>query len=298
MLLNQYFGQYLLNKGILRPEQLSEAIVHEHSVKIKLGVLAINSGFMNALQVESVHALQKSQDKKFGELALEMGCLTVGQLEELLEVQRNRQMSLSQAIVDLGFLDLAMLEQVLEDYRRESNLTGEQWEALNGADFEQAAHAFLDFSAAGGIGEIYYNYVALFLRNIVRFISDNPVIQQSSPVEEYRTPDWLITQNVTGEISLSTALALDDAALLEFARRFSQEDLVQIDELAEGSVAEFFNVVNGVFCVNASDQCVNLDLQPQSIAKGRSVKLSKGYRIPIQLEYGKAELILAERVLD
>lgn len=294
MLLNQYFGQYLLNKGILQAEQLSEALILERSVRVKLGVLAINTGLMNAAQVEAVHEMQKAKDKKFGELAIDMGYLTLVQLEELLEIQRNGQMSLSQAVVDLGFLDLASLEQALTNYKAESQLTSEQWQTLNEADYEQAAHLFLDFSAVGGIGEIYYDYTALFLRSIVRFLNDAPVLQANNGACDYQTPKWLVTQNIVGEVGLVTGIAMNDHTFLEIARRYSQEELTEIDELAECSVAEFLNVVNGIFCVNASDQGVNLDLQPQIVKKDCTIKLNKGYCIPVDLGFGRVELILAE----
>ncbi|QJW46122.1 hypothetical protein HA075_10010 [bacterium BFN5] len=294
MLLNQYFGQYLLNKGILQAEQLSEALILERSVRVKLGVLAINTGLMNAVQVEAVHEMQRAKDKKFGELAIDMGYLTLVQLEELLEIQRNRQMSLSQAIVDLGFLDLASLEQALTHYKRESQLSSEQWKTLNEADYEQAAHLFLDFSGVGGIGEIYYDYAALFLRSIVRFLNDTPILQPNNNTCDYQTPKWLVTQNIVGEVGLVTGIAMDDHTFLEMARRYSQEELTEIDELAECSVAEFLNVVNGIFCVNASDQGVNLDLQPQLVKKDCLIKLNKGCCIPVDLGFGRVELILAE----
>ncbi|MEG6586232.1 hypothetical protein [Dendrosporobacter sp. 1207_IL3150] len=294
MLLNQYFGQYLLNKQILSAKQLREAFAFENSAKLKLGVLAINAGLMNASQVEEVHELQKAKDKKFGELAIEAGYLSLAKLEELLEVQRSRQMSLSQAVVDLGFLDLAQLEKALADYKNESKFTNDQWQSLRTADFEQAAHLFLNFSKAGGIGEIYYDYVGLFLRNLNRFICNVPVLQSNIQLSEYNATKWLVTQNVVGEVNLFTGIALDDKVFLEIARRYSQEDLNEIDELAECSVAEFLNVVNGIFCVNASDQGVDLDLRPQCTTQCTSLALTKGYRIPIELDCGRLELILAE----
>lgn len=295
MLLNQYFGQYLFNKGIINAEQLTKAIGYERSVRLKLGVLAINAGILNAAQVETIHELQKSKDKRFGELSVELGYLTLAQLEELLEVQKRRYMSLSQAIIDLGYLSLADLEQALNDYKRESNFSQEQWQALNTIDFEQAARAFLDFSAAGGTGEIYYDYVALLLRNMVRFLNEEPVLEKNAAIEKITVDNWLVGQDIVGEVELFTGLVMDDSAFLEVARRYSEEELPEIDELAIGSSAEFLNVVNGIFCVNASDQGVNLDLKPQTVEKRQTLSLHKGYRIPILLSWGKIELIIAER---
>ncbi len=56
-MINQYFGQYLFNKGILTAKQLFDVLAHERSVRVKLGVLAINAEVMTAIQVEKIHQL-------------------------------------------------------------------------------------------------------------------------------------------------------------------------------------------------------------------------------------------------
>ena len=62
-MLNQYFGYYLLNKGILTNLQLREILEAEQTVKVKLGVIAVNAGAMTAEQVEEIHNLQRTRDQ-------------------------------------------------------------------------------------------------------------------------------------------------------------------------------------------------------------------------------------------
>ena len=50
----QLFGNYLINKNIVTPAQLSEAIKVKNTTRLKLGVLAINAEYMNSTQVEEV----------------------------------------------------------------------------------------------------------------------------------------------------------------------------------------------------------------------------------------------------
>lgn len=54
---NQYFGNYLLERNIISPEELRQALEEQKSVKVRLGVMAIETGYMNAAQVERVHKL-------------------------------------------------------------------------------------------------------------------------------------------------------------------------------------------------------------------------------------------------
>ncbi|MCE5287198.1 MAG: hypothetical protein LLG02_15320 [Pelosinus sp.] len=290
---SQYFGQYLLNKGILTSEKLTDVLAFERSVHVKLGILAINAGMMSAAQVEEVHELQRKKDKRFGEIAMERGYLTFAQLEDLLQQQGSRQLSLSQAIIDRGYMTLGELEAALDSYKKESRLSTEQLDAMEAVDFDKLVRSFLDFSAAGGLSETYYDYVALILRNILRFLNEVPVISHSVPLEG-KVEGWTVVQDIVGEIDLATALAADDTAFLEIARRYSQENLNEIDELAKDSVAEFLNLVNGIYCVNASDKGLELNLEPQSMTSSPEFSHVIGYIVPIDLPFGKIKLVVGQ----
>lgn len=290
---SQYFGQYLLNKKILTPEQLSDALAFERSVHVRLGVLAINSGLMSAVQVEEVHDLQRSKDKRFGEIAVEKGYLTVSQLEDLLQIQGSRQLSLSQAVVDRGYLSLSDLEVALDSYKKDNKLSPDQWEALQTVDYDQAAHIFLDFSQEGGRAELYYSYISLILRNMVRFLNDIPILAANVSFDG-KARGWVVRQNIVGEVDLVTALVADDAVLIELAARYSQEELNAVDELSKDSVAEFLNLANGLFCVNASDKGLDLNLEPQTISHNEHLPVT-GHVIPITLSFGKILLIIGSK---
>ena len=43
---SQYFGNYLLKKGTIKPGQLADALEYQRSVHLKLGVIAVNAGYM------------------------------------------------------------------------------------------------------------------------------------------------------------------------------------------------------------------------------------------------------------
>jgi CheY-specific phosphatase CheX len=292
---SQYFGQYLLNKGILTSEKLSDVLAYERSVHVKLGVLAISAGMMNAAQVEEVHELQRIKDKRFGEIAIERGYLTFAQLEDLLQQQGSRQLSLSQAIIDREYMTLAGLEAALESYKRDNSLSKEQLDAIKTVDFDRLVRAFLDFSEAGGLSEAYYDYVALILRSIMRFLNEVPVISRNIPLEG-KVQGWTVVQDIIGEIDLATAIAAEDTALLEIARRYSQEDLKEIDELAKDSMAEFLNLANGIYCVNASDKGLELNLEPQSVASSPEFAHVKGSIVPIDLPFGKIKLVVGQPI--
>ena len=74
----QFFGNFLLNKGVLSSEQLLDALKEQSNAKIKLGTLAMHAGYMTANEVDNIVIMQTHQDRKFGELAVDNGYLSQG----------------------------------------------------------------------------------------------------------------------------------------------------------------------------------------------------------------------------
>lgn len=288
---NQHFGQYLLNQNKITTKQLIEVMDCERAIRVKLGVLAMDAGLMTGAQVETVHHLQRIKDKRFGELAVEQGYLTYVQLEDLLQNQNSRHLGLSQVIIDKEYLTLEQLEAVLISYKADSQLSAKQLQAIDVMNLDTGA-MLLDFTAAGSQEKVYHDYIGLLQRNILRFLDTDPVISKNEPIG-HAVSSWLVQQTITGEINLFTGLAMDDATLLEIARHYSGEVLTEINELAKDSAAEFLNMVNGIFCVNASNQGMELDLQLQKIVQNQMPVFKGGYRIPVNLSFGKVDIILS-----
>lgn len=286
---NQYFGQYLLKAQLLSTEQLRDVLIHEHLVRPRLGVLAIDAGLMTADEVEEVHQLQHAMDKKFGEIAISRGYLTANQLEDLLESQKVRRLNLSQAVIDKGYLSLAQLESALENYKHDNQLTSGQMDALYNSDTNGIVRTFLDFSEAGADAGLLYDYVALMLRSMLRFLGEEPIIDFN------QTPStgFLVSQSITGNVSISTGLVMNDGLLLEMARRYSGENLSEINEFTLDCLSEFLNETNGVFTVNLSDQGLELDLQPQQSGKIGFTPGKGTYRIPLSTSDGLIDLYIA-----
>jgi CheY-specific phosphatase CheX len=102
-----------------------------------------------------------------------------------------------------------------------------------------------------------------------------------------------VSQNIVGDINLSTNIIMEDVVLLELARRFYGGKLTEIDELALDSAAEFLNVHNGVFSGNLSNDGVEANLLPQQIQKYNGESSNMTYRISIGLSFGRIDLMLS-----
>jgi CheY-specific phosphatase CheX len=289
---SQYFGHYLLNKGLIKPEQLADALEYQRSVHLKLGVIAVNAGVMTPDQVESIHNMQKRVDRRFGELAIEEGFINEEQLTALLSTQKQGHLMLGQALIDRKYFTLEELHTALESYKKESGMSTRQFNVVKSDETQEIEEIFLNFGETI-LSKTYSDYVTLLIKNIIRFIDDNPVVEINKLSADYLA-DWYAYQDITGVISLETGIACDQDSFIKLAARFAQEDITEADEMAQASVGEFLNLHNGIFLVNMSNNGVELDMKPQDVLQKHTIKGSnKIYVITCNMNWGKFDLLIS-----
>ncbi len=115
----KFFGQYLLEKGIITKEQLLDAVAFQEQQNIKFGVYAMRKGYITKEQLENLLKAQKNSDMKLGELAVKMGYLNPDQVLEIITKQQNDHIYLGTALVMKGYLTKEVLEEELKEYQRE-----------------------------------------------------------------------------------------------------------------------------------------------------------------------------------
>jgi hypothetical protein len=287
---SQFFGQYLLERGHITANQFRLAMALRDFSRAKLGYLAINEGYMTAAQVDDIHARQAVMDRRFGEIALELGALTLDQLETLLTRQEAMHVSLGQTLVDEGMMTLGKLEQVLTEYKRDCGLSEREFAALRSGETDALAESL---GRMPGLGQenTYGGYLALFTRNLVRFVDDNIMLERACLVEE--TPyDLLVYQRLLGRQNLFTGLAGPEQAAGKFAALYGNMPEVDL-ELAVDALGEFLNVHNGLFVTCLSNRYLEMDLGvPGHHCQGRLCSAGVLYAVPVVLPFGRVELLV------
>jgi CheY-specific phosphatase CheX len=289
---SQYFGHYLLNKGLIKPEQLADALEYQRSVHLKLGVVAVNAGVMTPDQVESIHNMQKRVDRRFGELAIEQGFINEEQLTALLATQKQGHLMLGQALIDRKYFTLEELHSALESYKKESGISSRQFNVVKSDETQEIEEIFMNFGETI-LSKTYSDYVTLLVKNIIRFIDDNPVVEINKLNEDY-TAQWYAYQEISGVVSLKTGIACSEDAFIKLAAKYAQEDITEADEMAQASVGEFLNLHNGIFLVNMSNNGVELDMKPQDVVQKHTINGSdKIYVISCNMNWGKFDLLIS-----
>lgn len=293
----QFFGNFLLNEGVINSEQLLEILKTQTDVKVKLGTLAMAAGYMTASEVERIHILQTHEDKKFGALAVEEGYLTEEQVDDLCKSQRPDFLVFGQALVDKGYVDSEELERLMIDYQSKHELLNEDFNNEQQdlvSSIVNSTYHFDEFETP----EVCVQYVTLLLNNFVRFIGKDFIPLAPQAFEEYATMHTTY-QNITGDLNFFTGIDMDIPTAIEFASRYMGKAMEEYDEYIEASIEDFLNLHNGLFSVNMSnDVGVELDLEPLGHRSNTIISTGKNiYFIPIVFPFGVVNFILSRDVL-
>lgn len=286
---SQYFGHYLLNRGLITNEQLQDVLEYQEAVHVKFGVIAVDKGLMTSNQVNEVHEKQKQMDKRFGEIAIELGYLTEEQVEELISHQKQGHLYLAQALIDRGYMTMDEFSSALNDYKKEYSLSTEKFEEIQSGNIDALVENILTKDHKE-IREQYGDYISLFAKNMIRFIDRQTFLKISN--EEVHHSKWFVSQEITGSAPLFTAIAADDQSLLHIASNYAEENLTEIDELAKDAFSEFLNLHNGIYLVNMSNWGTELSMNPQKFQE--NVKVSGEFvTVTAKTQKGSFQLILS-----
>lgn len=289
---SQYFGNFLLNKGILTPSQLDQVMELQKSAHVKLGVLSINAGFMSPEQVEEVHQKQMQVDKRFGEIAIEMGYLTHVELNQILSSQKHSHLLLGQVLIDENLLTIEAFTKLLNEYKEEFGLSDEQFRSILNGDINTLISTIINLDKSKHY-TIIKDYLSLFAKNVIRFVDEQVRLEaiENGPA---LTKEWLVSQKICGEFPLQTAILADDTVFIDIAKKYSQEEIVEANDLAQASVGEFLNLHNGIFLVNMSNQDIELEMEPQEVSANHTLELEDVHVIKIHISSGPFYLVINE----
>jgi len=113
----KFFGQFLVEKGIVSSDTLLEAIKLQDSVNLRFGETALSINLVTQADMERIHIAQRTEDLKFGDMAMKLGILTAEQVSHVLTVQKNSHLYLGEALVQTGALAAEELPRLLDDYK-------------------------------------------------------------------------------------------------------------------------------------------------------------------------------------
>ncbi len=272
-----FFGQYLLDEGVIGRDALGEAIDHAGRINARVGALAVERGFMSEAQIEQVQLEQRQTDLRFADLAVELGLLTREQAIELLNEQKRRHKPIGEALVELGHLAREELDDWLDRFH------------LTQLDLD-AAHLELPIELCE---EDLAVYLVEYFPRLFRRITQVPLkLQAGRPFNGRSNLPWRAQVEVVGDVPMRIGVAACDelAALLAGAFASEPADHFGAIELT-AAVASFVEVLAEAAERSVASDGLGACAEP---CEGESLPKS-GFWFPATTPCGRGILVLEPR---
>jgi len=112
------FGQFLVERGVLSPAQLGDALTLMRALNSSIGELAVAHGLVTRAQADQIHAMQRHLDRRWGEIAVALGIpgIETETIERLAWEQDVANLRLSDAVVELGFASATEIDALHREF--------------------------------------------------------------------------------------------------------------------------------------------------------------------------------------
>lgn len=285
-----FFGQYLLQKGIISKEQLLRILEIQGEVNRKIGQLAIEEGLLLPEHIDNILKVQKRINKYFGQLAIQMGILSEEKLAHLLRRQRERYIEIEDIIIRENMLPKEVLKKELELFK-----------TLEEGD--QGVFNMRWVSKHIQQGFIYETFIEQTLKLVMR-LAGMFVMEGECTFErkEFHSHGVFIKISVSGDSHWSYFLNMSQNLANQIATAMLETDAANTGEngnLNIEAATEFVNIVCGNAIGKLDGKGIKLEITPpttQLMSTDQKFSFKSNEQvlcIPILVPEGDLELIIA-----
>ena len=139
----------------------------------------------------------------------------------------------------------------------------------------------------------YPAYVELFIHSMKNMLHTEAVVESVICEEEESRPSYATSQRLSGDITMAAGLIASESVYLKLAERYSEEELPEMDEMAQDSIEEFINVLNGMFSVELGEQKIETDLELPRFGKNVVPQGSHQLRLKVHSSVGSFQVVIA-----
>mgnify|MGYP003289003913 FL=1 len=249
-------GNYLVETGQITNEQLTDTLMKQDSVRVKLGLIAVAEGMMTLAQTEEVNRLQAVMDKRFGDIAVSKGYLTDDQIGKLLKKQGDAYMTFIQTLVDSGYMTMIEVDNLLESFRMAKGFSNSEIDALKSDEVERIVPLYIPEA-----GKKFTDIIVICVRTLIRLLDRRVYVGNAQMVHAFPA-EGQVSQSLIGPDGIISCFSELDGALLNLARVFGQEEFDQLDMDALDAAGETLNCINGLYASAESRNGTFLELMP------------------------------------
>lgn len=284
----KFFGQFLLEKNIITPEQLIEAVSFQEASNLKFGDYAVSKGYLTKKEVAEVQAEQQKTDAMFGEIALRKGLLTQEQVNEILTRQKNDHVYIGAVLVKKGYISPNDLVKHLNDFKE-----------------DQAGYLSGDIFIPEGVdnAQVVKDMVIITRKMLSRISKITAKVGRGTVTSEEPERNFaVIVVSIEGNPSYDYILSCSLEASEVIASSIMGINVInEPGEIIADAVKEFANIVCGNIISRLAQMGKKVDICPPVEAQYSKetgyglVNGRKSVQYPLISTAGDITLILAER---
>jgi CheY-specific phosphatase CheX len=248
----KFFGQFLLEQGIVSRDALLQAIDHQRAIAFPACALAISRKILTAENLATLET-QGPMESTLTR-ALQMGVINQTQLDEINGQTAERWMYLAEALMHKGHVGLRQFGELVDQYRREQEpLDPSIGNTLGEIPEKDLVTSFLEVTV-----DLFLHYT----RQIVQVDSVEKVSCQPDAIS------YVFSQQVLGDRSFSYALALPEKLVILIASHMLQEEVRSVDAMVMDAGAEFVNMIVGHGCIKLNMKNTRVTAAPPQAVMG------------------------------
>lgn len=245
----KFFGQFLVERGVVSSEALLNAINLQDKNNLKLGEMAVTMGLISHADIQRAHNAQMSKDMKLGDLLVELGFLTLVQLNDVITRQKNTHLYIGEALIQVGALTADELQKHLDAFK---------------ADQAEYVSNGIELPIVSANNNIWEMTADLTFKMVTRVL-DLKFRTGKCTLGSAISPNFMLAaMDLSGDVEARYLISVSEGLQKSIAKAILSEESVDNEpiEVLEDTVMEFVNVVCGNVAAKASQMGVIMNINP------------------------------------
>ncbi len=251
----KFFGQFLMEKGIVTKEALLKAIALQDSTNLKFGEMAGSMGLITSAQIERVHNAQRSEDLPFGDMCVKLGILTGSPLKAVLAKQKADHLFIGDALIKVGAIKAEDLPKHLAAFKA-----------------DQSPYVVDKVAIPAGVEspDLWEAAADLTYKMLSRVANLTVRPGKCVMVKHFDAHDMGVAIRMTGSVAARYLLSVSTDVRDSIARAMLKTDDLskEREEMLTDTVMEFVNIICGNIAAKAAQMGKVIEIAPPEFIKG------------------------------
>ncbi len=225
----RFFGQWLVERGLVRPDQLLTALDLQKATNRELHVFGVEARIITQKQADEIAQEHQRTDRRFGDIVEEMGLLNEEQVQRLIQRQNGARLFLGEILVQQGLLPFHEVAAELEAFH----------ESIAPVEAEKL------FTLETLPEREYFNAYLEACINIFQRIAERPLRLSATEPKLIPPQDHTVMQVIDSGRGSYLALSMPAAELRLIAERMIGTPFNIVNQVALEAGKELLNLIMG-----------------------------------------------------